>query len=76
MGASFSNYLDLYMSISGASSTSGATRRWERQRHVRFGGLVEPWLEREVRPVPTGLIEVRRPEAPCSHSCWRSQATA
>ena len=29
MEASFSNYLDLYISISGASSTTGATRRWK-----------------------------------------------
>ena len=75
MEASFSNYLDLYISISGASSTWRHTPL-ERQRRVRVGGLVEPSLERDVRPVPTGMIEVRQREAPCSHSCWRSQATA
>jgi hypothetical protein len=65
MGASFSIYLDLWHHTP-----------LKRQRRVRFGALVEPWLERDVRPVPTETIEVRQREAPCSHSSWRSQATA
>ena len=59
MGASFSIYLDLYISSSGALSSSGAisipgTTPLKRQRCVRLGALVGRWLEGDVGHVPTG----------------------